>query len=99
MSSTQYVQSSQCPSSDDQLVIPRATNKFYPDIHCNLVSFLSLVQRLNIDIVPITWNALDAAAQGGTAKIYQSTVDVPTDFAYKRTRTSSLGIKRRLFGS
>ena len=57
-----------------------ATNTPY-----DLLTVLGIAQSLNIDILPITWDAGQASiGQGGTAEISQSTVDLETAFAFKR---------------
>ena len=51
----------------------------------DLLSFLGIAQSLNIDFLPITWDAGQASiGQGGTAEISQSSVNLETAFAFKR---------------
>lgn len=57
------------------------------------IAVLGLAQRLRIDFLPITWQAVlesleqdGKGARGGQAKIYQSLVNVETSFAFKRFR-------------
>lgn len=51
----------------------------------DLITFLGIAQALNIDLLPITWDAEQASiGQGGTAEISQSSVDLETAFAFKR---------------
>ena len=51
----------------------------------DLLTFLGIAQSLNIDFLPITWDAGQASiGQGGTAEISQSSVDLETAFAFKR---------------
>ena len=57
---------------------------FPPDIHCNLISFLTLVQRLNFDFIPAMWNALESNEEGGTAKVNVTTIDAERRFLFKR---------------
>ena len=57
-----------------------ATNTPY-----DLLTFLGIAQSLNIDFLPITWDAEQASiGQGGTAEINQSSVSLETAFAFKR---------------
>lgn len=63
----------------------KTTKEIYPDIHCNLISLLSLIQRRGFDFLPTTWNALDAVGEGATSIVNQSIVDIATNFVYKRT--------------
>lgn len=49
------------------------------------IAVLGLAQRLNIDLLPITWQVpLGHIGQGGQGKIYQALVNVQTSFAFKR---------------
>ena len=51
----------------------------------DLLTFLGIAQSLNIDFLPITWDAGEASiGQGGTAEISQSSVNLETAFAFKR---------------
>jgi hypothetical protein len=83
MSSFQYVQSSYLVLENRVETSP--AESLIPDVHCNLVSFLSLVQRLDFDFIPAIWNALEAVGAGATANVHQSTVDISLKFAYKCT--------------
>ena len=57
-----------------------ATNTPY-----DLLTFLGIAQCLNIDFLPITWDAGQASiGQGGTAEISQSSVNLEIAFAFKR---------------
>lgn len=57
-----------------------ATNTPY-----DLLTFVGIAQSLNIDFLPITWDADQATiGQGGTAEISQSPVNLETAFAFKR---------------
>ena len=49
----------------------------------DLAIFLLVIQKLDIDFLPMTWNALEAFNRGGTADIHQSAVDIETIFAFK----------------
>jgi hypothetical protein len=49
------------------------------------LSFLALVQYLEIDFLPLTWHsALLEARRGGTAQLYQMAIDMQSAFAFKR---------------
>ena len=50
----------------------------------DLAIFVSVIQKLEIEFLPVTWNALEAFSRGGTADIHQSVVDIETTFAFKR---------------
>ena len=51
----------------------------------DLLTFLGIAQSLNIDFLPITWDAGQASiGQGGTAEISQSSINLETAFAFKR---------------
>ena len=55
------------------------------DAPYDLLTFLGIAQSLNIDFLPITWDAGQAnIGQGGTAEISQSSVNLETAFAFKR---------------
>ena len=55
-----------------------------PTHNTGLAIFLSVIQKLGIDILPVTWNALKAFNRGGTADIHQAVVDIEITFAFKR---------------
>ena len=44
----------------------------------DLAIFISVIRKLDIDFLPVTWNALEAFSRGGTADIHQSLVDIET---------------------
>jgi hypothetical protein len=75
-------ETSEFRSLADSITVPES---FAPDVHCNLISFLSLAQRFKVDFVPFTWNALAATGRGATADVNQAAVDLAMNFAYKRT--------------
>jgi Protein tyrosine and serine/threonine kinase len=51
---------------------------------CNLITFLAIAQKLEIDFLPVTWQpALSAAGAGGTAEIRQSFIHLQMSFAFK----------------
>jgi len=55
------------------------TNDLY-----NLITFLGVIQKLQIEILPITWQAAWQAIGGGaTGKINEALVDLHTSFAFK----------------
>jgi serine/threonine protein kinase len=50
----------------------------------DILTFLALSQKRNIDILPIIWyEALDAVGRGGTAEIREALVNLQTSFAFK----------------
>jgi hypothetical protein len=54
------------------------------------IAMLALVQRLEIDLLPITWQAaLGSLGQGGQGEVSQALVNIQTSFAFKRF--SSIG--------
>jgi len=55
------------------------------DVHGDLVAFLSIVQKCNVDVLPITWQpALSNLGQGSTGTISQSTFNKEMPLAFKR---------------
>ena len=51
----------------------------------NFLTFLAVTQFYKVDILPFTWEfALESAGPSGTAKIYESRLDVNRDFVFKR---------------
>lgn len=51
----------------------------------DLVTFLGVAQRLNIDFLPITWEpALDRIGKGATAEIREVSANLQFSFAFKR---------------
>ena len=51
----------------------------------DIVTFLGIAQRLNIDFLPITWQpALDRIGQGATAEIREASANLQFSFAFKR---------------
>jgi hypothetical protein len=58
--------------------------------HCDLISFLAIVQSRELDLMPITWQpGLDVLGEGATAEIRQSQVSLEANFAFKRTKISN----------
>ena len=57
--------------------------------HSDLIAFLSIVQKCNVDYLPITWQpALSTLGVGGSATISQSTFMTKKPLAFKRIRDS-----------
>jgi hypothetical protein len=55
------------------------------DIQNDLITFLSIVQKYNVDFLPITWQpALGNLGKGGTGTISQSTFSTDRALAFKR---------------
>jgi len=51
---------------------------------CDLITFLGVVQSMEIDILPLTWQpALDLAGEGGTSRVTQSIINIQTNFVFK----------------
>jgi len=68
--------------------------------HLDFISFLAIAQKLEIDLLSVTWQpALESIGEGATAEIRQSLISLQTSFAFKRIRpsTSSQEAKRRAF--
>jgi hypothetical protein len=68
--------------------------------HLDFISFLAIAQKLEIDLLSVTWQpALESIGGGATAEIRQSLISLQTSFAFKRIRpsTSSQEAKRRAF--
>jgi hypothetical protein len=54
------------------------------------IAVLALIQRLEIDILPITWHVtLGSLGQGGQGKINQALVNIQTSFAFKQFKRVS----------
>lgn len=79
-----YVQSS-LYQEDYVATSTYAAEKPTADPHYDLVSFLTVIQRFNISILPVMWNALKAFSQGATSAIYQSHINIALELAFKRT--------------
>ena len=57
----------------------------------NFLTFLGIAQYYQVDFLPITWDfALSTASVSGTAKIYESLLDVGRGLVFKRTRILGL---------
>ncbi|KAF4335478.1 kinesin [Fusarium beomiforme] len=51
----------------------------------NLITFLAVVQKLNIQILPVTWEPRrQLIGRGGTSQINQSLITLQASFAFKR---------------
>ena len=60
-------------------------------MQCDVLTFLSVVQKLDIDFLPVTWQpALDSIGRGATAEIRQASVNLQTSFAFKHIRWSRM---------
>ena len=58
----------------------------------DLIAFLSVVQKCNVDYLPVTWQpALSTLGVGGSATISQSTFMAKKPLAFKRIRGSDGG--------
>ena len=59
------------------------------NIHYDLISLLSVAQQCKVDFIPITWQpALESLGEGATAQVSQSLINIQTNFAFKRMRSS-----------
>lgn len=55
------------------------------------IAVLALIQRLMIDLLPITWQAaLGSLGRGGQGVINQALIDIQTSFAFKRFEIKGL---------
>jgi len=62
-----------------------STNRTNGDLQCDLIAFLSIVQRYNVDYLPITWQpTLSNVGVGGSGTISQSTFITDMPLAFKR---------------
>jgi hypothetical protein len=62
-------------------ILPRALLSGPP---CDFITFLAVAQKLDISLLPITWqSARGLAGLGGTAKINQALIDIQTTLAFK----------------
>jgi hypothetical protein len=69
-----------------------STNHTNGDLQTDLITFLSIVQKYNLDYLPITWQpALGALGVGGSGTISQSTFMTDMPLAFKRFH--SLGVE------
>ena len=59
-----------------------------PTEHYDLIHLLAVVQQLDVDILPATWQpALGPIGEGKTARVMQLTVNKQLGLAFKETRT------------
>ena len=69
--------------SDNELsseIAPKQT----VDTHYDLITFLAVAQRMQVNILPITWqSARGLVGRGGTSRINEASVDLHTSFAFK----------------
>jgi hypothetical protein len=50
----------------------------------DLITFLAVVQKMELDILPITWqSARDMIGRGGTSDINEALINLQTSFAFK----------------
>lgn len=55
------------------------------DTSYDFLTFLGVAQSLNLEFLPISWDAGEASiGQGGTAEISQPSISLETAFAFKR---------------
>lgn len=58
-------------------------------VEWDIPTFVGVVQRLNIDFLPVTWQpGLETIGRGATAEIRQALLYSQTGFAFKHTRQS-----------
>lgn len=64
---------------------PENVNQLY-----NLITFLAIAQKLEIDFLPIKWQpALSEVGAGGTAEIRQSLIHLQMSFAFKVVKNAA----------
>lgn len=74
----------QLSSSGRDFASVTSTNPPIDDLPYNLITFLAIAQKLEIDFLPITWQpALSEVGTGGTAEIRQSLIHLQMSFAFK----------------
>lgn len=57
----------------------------------NFLSFLAVVQELEIEFLPLSWdNDQDVIGIGGTGRIQQSAMNIDTSFAFKTYRKQNM---------
>jgi serine/threonine protein kinase len=62
-----------------------STNRYNGDLQWDLIAFLAVVQKCNVDFLRIAWQpALDILGQGGSGTISQSTFITDMPLAFKR---------------
>ena len=66
-----------------------STGRTNGDVQSDLIAFLSIVQKCDVDYLPITWqSALSTLGVGGSGTISQSTFITDKPLAFKRFRQS-----------
>lgn len=51
---------------------------------CDLITFLAVAQKMQVDILPITWqSAWNIVGRGATSTIYEALINSQTSFAFK----------------
>lgn len=53
----------------------------------NFLAFLATAQALEIEFLPMAWDASGAIGAGGTSRIHQTLANLDTSFAFKTYRT------------
>jgi hypothetical protein len=78
------------PHSDGMFTrFSASTKRNDSHVQSDLIAFLSLVQKCNVDFLPITWQpALSTLGEGGSATISQSTFIADMPRAFKRFHDS-----------
>src|SRR4051794_18414929 len=62
------------------------TNANDRDFHFDLLSFVSIAEKLGLDLVQTTWQpALKALGKGATSTVQQAQVDAEFNLAFKRS--------------
>ena len=62
-----------------------STSRTKPIVQSDLIAFLSIVQKFEVDYLPITWQpALGTLGEGGSGSISQSTYMTKNPLAFKR---------------
>ncbi|KAF2800340.1 kinase-like protein [Melanomma pulvis-pyrius CBS 109.77] len=88
MKELQNLPCSDSPESDPHITrLGASATSAYPGEDYSdygLIAVLGLAQRLKIDLLPITWQAILGLAGQSRARIHQALVSVQTSFAFKR---------------
>lgn len=62
------------------------TSNYAHDFHFDLLSFLSISRRLEVDLVKVTWQpGLERLGRGATSAIQQAQIDRDLNLAFKRS--------------
>jgi hypothetical protein len=60
--------------------------------HTDIIYFIAVCQKLNVDFLPITWQSvLMGLGQGGQATVRQSHLGLETSFAFRQFRSHPMG--------